>query len=325
MTETTESSGRTPVIAIVGMGRVGRALGSALQRVKTNYVVWGHDRDPDVTRDAAKARVVDKTSWNLIEVVDGSDLVFLAEPISELRATLEAIAPHVRDGTLITDTAGTKVAVMAMADELVPEGVSFVGGHPILDAAFDGDEADWFIGASYALVPAERASDTSLTVLGQLVTAIGAKPYYIGAEEHDALVAGVRHLPFLLASSLGRIVGSSASLPDLHRLAGAEVSLVLSIADTDAGVRQDVVANRAHLVGWLDAVVADLAAVREAITSDDAARLETLLAQADSARERWEAGSEAAGTSDSETMRELEDINPLRDMIFGRGFRRRKD
>ena len=131
MQSSEESTRTAAVVSIVGLGRMGRALGLALQPVKTGFQVWGHDRDHERAKAAAKAKAVDKTSWNLIEVVEEADLIFLTEPLDQLGETLEAIAPHVRAGSLITDTAGTKTAVMVLAERFVPDGVSFIGGHPI--------------------------------------------------------------------------------------------------------------------------------------------------------------------------------------------------
>lgn len=314
-------SRRTPIISIVGLGRVGLALGLALQRVKTDFEIWGHDRDHARGKAAGKAKAVDKASWNLIEVAEAADLLFVTEPLEQLAETLEVIAPHVRSGSLITDTAGTKTAVMALADRLVPDEVSFVGGHPIPHSA-TADEASLLTGAAYCLVPAPGASEKSVEVLTGLVSAIGAQPYFIGAEEHDALVAGVHHLPYLLSSVFHRVIDASPSARDLHRLSpGAAATGVLAGAD-GAHEREAVMANNENVLVWLDQALADLVTFRDALSAGDSETLSALLEDSDAARVHWGAGEIQVDDSGIE---ELRDINPLRDMIFGRGFRRKKD
>jgi prephenate dehydrogenase len=317
-------SERRPVIAIVGLGLVGRALGLALQRVKTNYEVWGNDREQALARAAAKSGAVDRTFAEATEVVEGADLVFITEPLDELRETLQVIAPHVREGALVTDTCSVKADVLHLAESVLPSGVSFIGGHPVVHAAPQGQETELLDGVYYALVPASGASRKSVDVLARIVAAIGARPYFIDAEEHDALVAGVRHLPYVLASVFARMVSSSPQLGDLHRLAGSEAAALLGVGEGDSGVSDEVVANRSNLVSWLDLAIRDLVALREDLASAEPELIEEALFEWDQARARWtDRNGEKSDEGDAVT-RELEDINPLRDMMFGRGFRRGK-
>jgi prephenate dehydrogenase len=314
---------RTPVIAIVGLDRVGVALGHALQRVKTRYRVVGHDRDADLVRAAMDAGALDRGSWNLAEVVSEADLVFLAEPVDDLLRTLADIAPHLRPGTLVTDTAGTKVEILRRAAEVLPEGVSFIGGHPVLRrdrtiAPADADAAALFEGASYCLVPLPNASDDAMRVLGNLVAAIGAQPYFIDAQEHDALMAGVSQMPYVLGSALMRVVDRSPSAHDLRRLAGQSFLDAIYFTDQEArGQRAGALINAGSLVRWIDQVTESLLEIRHALSDGDAERLESLLAAADEARHRWEFPPDEQG-ADARGFEALDDYSPLRDLLLGR-------
>src|SRR3712207_7189865 len=98
-----------PRITIIGTGFVGTALGLGLQRLrgpKSDFEIVGHDRKAEANGIAKKRGAVDRTDWNLINAIDGADLVFIATPVQAIRETLAAIGPHVKPGAIVTDTAG---------------------------------------------------------------------------------------------------------------------------------------------------------------------------------------------------------------------------
>ncbi len=169
-------------ITIVGLGLIGTSLGLALQRVKTNFVIVGHDREHEIAKQAATLGAIDRAEWNLISAVEDADLIFLAIPVSGIRGTFEAIAKDLKPGALVTDTASIKQQVMAWARELLPEHVSFVGGDPIVKRAGHGQaeaSADLFQGTPYCIVPAMNADGESVRTFVQLISSLGAEPYFV--------------------------------------------------------------------------------------------------------------------------------------------------
>ena len=146
-------------------------------------------------------------------------------PVTAIKSTLEAIASTVRPGTVITDTASTKQQVLAWAEQILPPGVHFVGGHPITgaDAAgIEGASADLFRDKIYCLMPARTAGGASLETMTNLVQLVGARPFFLDPLEHDAFVAAVSHVPFLAATALVRMAAGSVSWPEIRRVAGAD-------------------------------------------------------------------------------------------------------
>ena len=119
-------------VTIVGLGLIGRSAGLALRRYADKVTVVGHDPDPQAAAAAKKAGAVDRTDWNLIGAVSKADRILLVLPPDQVRDTLKAIAHEVQQGCVILDTADVKAPVMAWAAELLPAGVHFVGGHPIV-------------------------------------------------------------------------------------------------------------------------------------------------------------------------------------------------
>ena len=202
-----------PKIAVIGLGVIGTSLGLALRESTDEYELIGHDRDPAAARAAAKAGAVHKTEWNLIATVSDADAIVMALPAGAVRDTMEKIAGDLKIGVVLTDTASIKAPVMAYAQELLPDNVSFVGGNPILPTGQSGLEpsADLFRGGVYCLTPLATASTVALDFLTGMAQQIGAQPFFLDAVEHDSLIAGADHLPSVIAAALLRATQAGVS------------------------------------------------------------------------------------------------------------------
>lgn len=285
-------------IAIIGTGVIGTSLGLALKASSnTSLHVVGHDKDFERAKDARKRGAFDDIEWNLINTVEDADIVVLALPTAAIRPTLEAIHDEIRPGTLVTDTADVKQPVLAMARELLPAHSHFVGGNPLVRSEGLGVEAgrvDLFRKKRYALTPAASANEEAVDLMVRLVEAIGAKPLFLDPAEHDSLVAGVRHLPALLAVALLRATAESSAWREMATIAGPIYESMTQLpADDGEELREFFLSNRAALRHWIDSFEQILHDVGGVIESGDEERIDDLLSDIAEARLRW-TKSEAA-------------------------------
>ena len=66
-------------VTIIGLGLIGTSLGLALRQTKTlRAEIVGHDAEPAHAARAQRRGAVAKTSYNLLDAVDGARLVILA-------------------------------------------------------------------------------------------------------------------------------------------------------------------------------------------------------------------------------------------------------
>jgi prephenate dehydrogenase len=285
-------------IAIVGLGRIGSSIGLALKEKKGARVeIVGHDKDHNAARSAHKSGCVDRTDWNLISACDGADLIVLSTPLTAIKSTLQALAAELKPGCVVTDTASLKVPVLNWAHELLPAGVHFVGGHPILanqDVLQTG--AELFAGAVYCLTPTTSAPPDAIQRASDLVEAVGAKPYYMDAAEHDGLIAAVEQLPLLMALALQDVVSASPSHREIAQLSGADFGSVTeplaggvhgSTADQAKATAEVCGLNAANIARWLDAFLAKLSSLRESVALQDSQSLQQAIASALEARALW--------------------------------------
>lgn len=307
-------------ITIIGLGLIGTSLGLALQDVKTNFKIVGHDRDHDVAKDAARLGAVDRAEWNLINAIDEADLIFLAIPAAGIRDTFEAMSEDLKPGAIVTDTASTKQQIMAWADKLLPDHVNFIGGNPIVKHVGRGQEAataDLFRGTVYCLVPALSAEGDSVRTLERLISSLGAEPYFPDPAEHDGLMAGVAHLPFVLSAAMIRAAANSRSERDLKRMVGQEYRNITQFPSSDPAVFSDIcLTNGDNIVRWIDQLTAELREWRDIIDNQDEEQLEDLFFDLLVTRERWLGEVDEPSPID-EAVERAGGGGGLRSMLFG--------
>ncbi len=308
---------KKPRITIVGLGFIGGSIGLALHQAEADFEIVGHDRERAVARKAKKTGAVDKTDWNLVSACEGADLIVIATPVGAIKDTLTAVGPYLKPGCLITDTASIKAQVIEWAEEILPEEVNFVGGNPIvsdvgttlrqapgplaqgqraqdtaaagrLSKGIDAARADLFSGAIYCLTPAAGTASDAVRLASDFVYLLGAEPYFLDPLEHDGLMAGVDHLPFVLSAALLGITTESASWREMRRLAGGAFESATRFVSADPTTYGDAcLVNRENIVRWIDTCLRRLGELRETILAEDAEKLEQVFEKALIARQRW--------------------------------------
>lgn len=316
-------------ISIIGLGRLGRALAAALRAQGGSYRVVGHDREPERSRAALAAGAVDRVAWTLPGAVEEADLLILCEGLDHSLESLELAAPHLKEGALVIDCAPLKVPMLARAAALLPAGRGFVGSHPLLgglpdpDAAPAADPSAPFRGRSWCLCVPTGAPPLTLGTAERLVRSLGARPIYIDAAEHDALVGGAQLLPLLAELAFLGPLSQSPSAADLRRLgAPALLARLGDAAELGDTLTPLAAAQPETLLRWLDAQLGALARLREALAAGPAA-YEAWLAAALEPLAAWERPEERPGGID----RALETMGPRRDLterLFGRWGRGRE-
>ena len=282
-------------ITIIGLGLLGTSLGLALKRAdKRGHRITGFDTDMKVARQSKGRGAMDKVEGDLAKAVADAEVVVIATPVRAVKPVLETIASHLPQGAVVTDVASTKRQVMAWAEELLPRGVSFIGGHPMAGLEQSGPEAakaDLFAGAMWCLMPGRFASEPALKSVMTMAESVGAKTLFVDPQEHDLLVAGISHAPLALSAALVACTSRSASWPEMAGLAAGGYRDVTRLASGSPTMSVDIFLTNADAISdWLDRCIAALAEIRQHVQAQDAEQLIRLFSEAYSERERWLAG-----------------------------------
>jgi prephenate dehydrogenase len=151
---------------------------------------------------------------------------------------------------------------MQWAQELLPQHVSFVGGHQMAGKekqGIDNADAELFREKVYCICPSVDASETAVKSVVGLAQTIGAEPMFIDPAEHDVYAAAVSHLPLMVASALFNVLRTSPSWPDMSLMASSGLKDTTRLASGDPRMAHDIwVTNREAVIHWLERMEGEL-------------------------------------------------------------------
>lgn len=236
-------------VTIVGCGLIGASFALALKRSGACRRIAGWDTASDVLQEALHRGIFDEVDTSFADgAVSQSDLIYLAMPVRSIMEFLRQRGSQVRTGALVTDAGSTKVEICRMARQFLPEGVMFVGGHPIAGSQHSGlaySDAELFRDVAYVLVH-DGDENNQLQGFEETLRGIGALVSRMKADSHDRALAFTSHLPQLLSSILAAtlenepqkdslLAVSGRGLRDMTRLAGSSWSMWHDIVETNLG------------------------------------------------------------------------------------------
>lgn len=278
-------------VTIIGLGLIGGSMGLALKQANwRGSKIIGYVRRQEVGALALKLGVVDEVEVSLREAVKDADVVVIATPVLTVKDIFRQIAADLSPYSIVTDVASTKVQVMRWAEELLPSGVSFIGGHPMAGRETSGilaAKADLFHNCTYCLVPSQKAKPEAIQTVTDMVGNLGAVPLTIDAQEHDNLVASISHLPMLLSVALVLVTTKNPSWELMARLATTGYRDATRLASGNPEVNAHIcLSNPDAIISWLDIFIDELLRLRRLIAGGNR-EIEKALAIAREARGKW--------------------------------------
>jgi prephenate dehydrogenase len=262
-------------VTILGTGLIGGSFALALRKYTPDMHIVGWDR-PDVVLEARQRGAIDEGMFASVEAaIRRADLIYIALPIGATLDLLPEIAQHAPSHALVADACSTKLRIEQAALELFAneDGPIFLGGHPMAGRELSGfahADADLFQGGTYALIGAQDESrDPRISAFVKIIEKLGARPVWLGAQQHDYAVGLASHLPQLAAIALGSFLYDRLDENGLPiTLAGPGLRDTLRLAGSSYATWRDIVlTNREVLSAALDLFARRLDDLRERLGS----------------------------------------------------------
>lgn len=271
-------------LTIVGVGLIGGSVGLAARRRGLARHVVGVGRSADSLARARAAGAIDEAALDLPAAVRRADVAVFCTPVDRIAGQVLASAPGCAPGTLLTDAGSTKATIVARLDGRLPDGVSFVGSHPLAGSEKRGPEhadADLFQGRLTVLTPGPHTDPAAVERTAAFWQALGSRARLMPPEEHDRALALTSHLPHLTAAALAGL------LPDaLRELTATGFRDTTRVAAGDPTLWSAIFAqNRDAVLQALARLTDRLGAFRTALEAGDWTTLDTLLAEAKKVRD----------------------------------------
>ncbi|MBF6355766.1 DUF2520 domain-containing protein [Nocardia higoensis] len=188
-------------VGIVSAGRVGSALGSALERA--GHVVFGVAAISDASKHRARTRLPDSEILPVEQVAARAELLLLAVPDAELPGLVRGLATAgvVRPGTLVAHTSGANG--VAVLEPLTALGARPLAIHPAMTFTGHDEDLSRLANACFGVTAAD---DIGYAVAQSLVIEMGGEPVRVAEENrtlyHAALAHGSNHLVTLVLDAV---------------------------------------------------------------------------------------------------------------------------
>jgi prephenate dehydrogenase len=292
-------------VSVLGCGLIGGSFALALRKYTEALHITVWDR-PQIAAQAKEIGAADEVFSGELELaLQGADLIYIALPISTTLDVLPLVARHASPHALVTDACSTKSRIVQAAEEFFPSsGQSlFLGGHPMAGKESSGlanADATLFRDTTYAFIgepsvsitdetkpeiysasdppvrshsqrrtAAELSADHRVSAFLKIIAKIGARPLWLGAQQHDYAVGLASHLPQLAAVALASFLYDHLDENGLpFALAGPGLRDSLRLAGSPYSTWRDIVlTNREVLSASLDLFARRLDELREKLAS----------------------------------------------------------
>jgi prephenate dehydrogenase len=248
---------------IIGSGLVGTSAGLALSAA--GWQIGLSDIDAEAlelaVRRGAGAR------WD--DAQPDPDIVVVAVPPRHV-VDVAGQALQRWPRATVTDVASVKAPIVTSIDDMFGSTAArFVGGHPMAGREVSGPRGampELFRDRPWVLTPRPATDPERVDDVIALISAVGAIPIELSAEEHDRAVALTSHAPQVLASLLAarlnqadaeQVLVSGQGLRDTIRIAASDPDLWSEILTANAA---PVIAELRCLAGDLQHLIEDLQA-----------------------------------------------------------------
>ncbi|MGW0007905.1 Rossmann-like and DUF2520 domain-containing protein [Nocardia grenadensis] len=188
-------------VGIVSAGRVGSALGAALERA--GHVVFGVAAISDASVRRARSRLPDSQILPVEEVAARSELLILAVPDAELAGLVRGLASSgtVRPGTIVAHTSGANgIGVLSPLREA---GALPLAVHPAMTFTGHDEDLPRLANACFGITAAD---EIGYAIAQSLVIEMGGEPVRVAEEHrtlyHAALAHGSNHLVTLVLDAV---------------------------------------------------------------------------------------------------------------------------
>lgn len=244
---------------IIGAGLLGASVGLGLQHLGVE--TWLRDSSP--TAEAVGADIgagrSERAARQTGETIPEPSLIVVATPPDVVVETAaRALADH--PAAIVTDVASVKGAIQDGLRERGADLRRYVGSHPMAGRERSGPVAargELFTSMPWVVCAAPETDPAAVRRVRTLAQDLGAHVTELAADEHDAAVALISHIPQVMSS----LLASRLQDTPLHHLslAGQGLRDTTRIAASDPGLWVQILsANAASIAPSLRGVRDDL-------------------------------------------------------------------
>lgn len=263
-------------VSIIGVGLIGASFALALRKKGLCKTIYGYGRKEENLKRAKDKGIIDDYSLDVREACGGSDLILLSTPVGTFRDIIAEISDSIKKGAVVTDVGSVKGRLVLELESLMPEGVSYIGSHPIAGSdrsGIDDARADLFNNARCIITPTKDSDNDALRKVSSVWETIGGRVEQMDPFKHDEIYAALSHLPHIIAYALVNIANDID--PDNIGYAGRGFKDTTRIAMSSPEIWRDIsLSNKENLIRMIDSFKGNLDRIKKHLEEGDASGIE---------------------------------------------------
>ena len=192
-------------VCIIGCGLIGSSLARAIKKHNLSEKIVSSNRSEIVNKKVLELKIVDNSSSDTQKMVNDSDLIIIATPLSSYENVILKIKNSLKNGMILTDVGSVKERVISLVEKAIPKDVSWIPSHPIAGTEESGPEAGFselFKNRWCILTPSKKAKEKDINTLKSFWKKIGSKVDIMNAKRHDYILSITSHIPHLVAYNI---------------------------------------------------------------------------------------------------------------------------
>lgn len=260
-------------LALIGVGHIGGSVAAGLRAAGAVHAIHGYDSNPEALEQARALDLIDVAHPTPEAAAKEAELIVLATPPSSIADVCRHLKPHIAGHQVVTDVGSIKKPVLRELEEAcgqVPPW--FVPGHPISGTEKSGAQhstSGLFRDRRVVLTPVDGTDPEKVERICRMWEQLGARIEKMDADTHDALFAGISHLPHVLAYALMEVLTNRFPAEELKRYAAGGLLDFTRIASSNPDLWLDICeANREHLTPILEQFQRRIGELMEALHNE---------------------------------------------------------
>lgn len=210
-------------VGLIGLGLIGGSIAKALKKTDSSIYIMAYNRSDAPLAQAFLDGTINEIAQDIDDSFSKCDIIFLCTPVEFNSTYMPKVAAVMNDKCILTDVGSVKGHIHNSVKEFGLEHC-FIGGHPMAGSEKTGYAASSDIlleNAYFVITPTEQTTQTQLDLYVSIVEKTGAIPLVIKPDIHDYAVAGISHVPHLIASALVNMVRENDTPDELMKLIAA--------------------------------------------------------------------------------------------------------
>ena len=269
-------------VCIIGCGLIGSSISRAIKKNKLAGKIVSSNRSDVTNKKIITLNVADEASSDTKKMVQGSDLVIIATPLSSYKDVILKIKSSLKNGAILTDVGSVKKKIISLIENKIPKNISWISSHPIAGTEDSGPESGFsqlFKNKWCILTPSKQSNNKDIKLLEKFWKKLGSRVDVMEAKQHDYILSITSHMPHLIAYNIVNTALKIKKKKDRNIVkysAGGLRDFTRIAASNPIMWRDIFIQNKENTLEMIDKFIENLKDLKKAIKSKNEEKLEKI-------------------------------------------------